>query len=111
MQITYLNGVVMPDEDTSGSSDDDEKDDAQSDNDGAAAEDNKAWLKAISATHVRGMVHPAEVIFGARLVESGGSGYSWWATGAKSANERFSKNRGSCGSGTDWTAQAKTCDW
>jgi hypothetical protein len=42
MQITYLNGVVMPDDDTSDSSNDAEEADAQSDNDSAAAQDDKA---------------------------------------------------------------------
>ena len=41
MQITYLNSVVMPDEDTSGSSDEDGSD-TQSDIDSAAAEDDEA---------------------------------------------------------------------
>jgi hypothetical protein len=42
MQITYLNSVVMPDEDTSGSSDeesDGEEGDAERDSNGAAADD------------------------------------------------------------------------
>jgi hypothetical protein len=41
MQISYLNSVAMPDEDTSDSSDGDE-DGAENDNDSATPEDDEA---------------------------------------------------------------------